>query len=108
MSLIKKIQSVDQESTDLVFGYTRNIQASIKSYNIPLAIYHLCLAYYYYPEYFDRAKHDYFQISEDKETITCIKDSSWVHNPHTIYMKKWILSQSNKIIKWTFKINNNE
>lgn len=104
MSLLKRIKYVDQTTKDAVFGYVRRIEKElIKTNNIPIAITHLFLAYYYFPEYFDKAREDSFEISEDKLTITSIKFCQF--GDHTIFMKYRIDSLSNRTIKWTFKLN---
>ena len=56
--------------------------------------------------YFDNARKDCFKISDDKLTITNIEKIS--DFDHTIYMKHWIDSTSNQIIKWRFKINEHQ
>ena len=105
MASLKRVKSgsVDIKTKNLVFGWIRNVDALIKSNNIPMAIYYLCLAYYYFPEYFHKAREDRFKISDDKLTITCFKNCSYLH--HTIYMKYIIKSMKDNIIKWVFKIN---
>lgn len=104
MPSLKKVKSADNESKDVVFGYVREVDKSMENTNIPAAISCLCLAFYYFPEYFAKAREDKFKISDDKLTIISIDNCSYEN--HSIYMNKWINSQSNKIIKWTFKINN--
>ena len=103
MALLKRIKSIDQKTKDLVLGWIREVEEQVKSRNISLMVSYVCLAHYYIPEYFDKARQDSFMISEDKRRITSI--TNWESEEHTIYMKHWIHSMSNKIAKWTFKIN---
>ena len=80
----------DQKTIDLVYGYIKRLERSLSIRFIPSEIYDVCLEFYYFPEYFDKATEDYFYISDDKLTIKCIDDTSYEY--HTIYMKQWIHS----------------
>ena len=103
MASLSKLKAIDQTSKDAVFGYIKQFEKSLILNNIPMAVYYLCLAYYYFAEYFDKFREDCFKLSDDKWTIKCIKQCH--ADFHTIYMKKWFHSQTNKIIKWTLKMN---
>ena len=100
---LKTAKSVDQKTRDIVYGFVKRMEKSLWFRNIPTEIYELCLAFYFLPEFFDKARRDCFKISDDKLTVTCIKRCNY--NQHTIYMKKWIESTSCCIAKWRFKIN---
>ena len=59
----------------LVFGYVRDIEKSNKLI-IPSLVTHLCLLFYVLSEYFERARSDQFEISEDKLSITRKEEGS--------------------------------
>lgn len=86
----------------IVFGYIREHESTDDAINIPPLVSYKCLKYYCSDEYFSRALEDFFTISNDKMTITNIRNIP-VH-AHTIYCNKWIESLSNVIVKWTFSI----
>ena len=67
-----------------VFGHIREQESLLKLFTIPPIIAYLCIAYFYNPEYFARAREDCFKTSEDKMTITNIKMVGW--GKHRIYM----------------------
>ncbi len=54
-------------------------------------------------EYFDKAKNDYFNISENKMKVKNIKEDIAKFD-HTIYCKQRIKISLNIIAKWTFYI----
>ena len=98
--------SVDQKSRDIVYGFIKRMEKSLSLKNIPSEINDICLAFYYFPEFFDKARPDRFKISADKLTVTNFEYCNvW---SHTIYMKQWIESESHEIVKWTFKISRKE
>ena len=101
MPSLKKIKTADNSSKDTVFGFVRHIEQSSNIGNIPIAIYYLCLAFYYHLRFV--ARKDRFKISHDGLTITNINTCSF--KDHTIFLNQCINSQSSKIIKWKFKIN---
>ena len=101
--MLKKLKAADEADTHLVFGWIRSVEQLMKFDNIPMAIFYLCWVYYHVGEYFYNARKDHFEISNNKSNIRCI--NSICYDDHTIFMKYRVNSMSNKIIKWTFKIN---
>ena len=93
----------DQRVKDLCYGYSKQMEKLFKLSSIPKEIVDIFLMYYYFPEFFDKARKDRFTISADKMTIENIEFST--DHEHTIFMKQWIDSLSNKLIKWRFRIN---
>ena len=101
---LQNIKLVDQRTKDIVYGFIKRMEKSLLLKHIPIEIYDICLAFYYFPEFFNKAREDCFKISDDKLTITAIMDCSY--HKHTIFMKRWIDSNTNIIAKWRFRINN--
>ena len=93
---------MDERDKLLIFGYVRNEEKIQKLSNIPMAILYLCLLYYYEPECFAQARPDCFRISGDGLSITNIKFCSIYE--HSIYLNRWIPSNTDMIYKWIFKI----
>ena len=65
-------KTADERTKCIIFGYFRKQESLLKT-SIPPIICYLCMGYYYNPEYFSRAKEDCFIISDDKLTVTNIK-----------------------------------
>ena len=86
-----------------MYGFIKRTEKSLALKAIPTEIYDIFLAFYYFGEYFDKARDDWFKISDDKLTITSTEHCDYSN--HTIYMKQIFHSLSNEIIEWTFKIN---
>eukprot|EP01084_Bolivina_argentea_P256703 432295_1 len=97
------LQTCDQRTIDIVFGYIKSLEITFKTMHLPQGIKQICLMYYYINEFFSKAQDTLFKISEDKLTITNIRYCSF--GSHTIYGKVWIPSVSKSIHKWTFSIH---
>eukprot|EP01083_Nonionella_stella_P175401 610672_1 len=95
-------KQADDSSKCIVFGYIRWMESSLELSLIPPLVVHTCLAFYYEPEYFDKARPDCFKISDDKLQVENIDD--WCGYQHTIYCAHSIDSMCNATIRWTFKM----
>eukprot|EP01084_Bolivina_argentea_P152868 266584_1 len=107
-NLISKAKHADIDVSHLIFGYCRKMeQYNAIHINIIPLIKYIIVLYYWQQEYFNKLGTD-INVSNDKTTITkdiaSDKDhiSGWMN---TTYGKNCINSISNKIVKWTFKIN---
>ena len=103
MDSLQSVKCADQRAKDIVYGFIKHMEQSLALRAIPTEIYDIFLAFYYFGEYFYKAREDCFKISDDKSTITCIKDCSYTN--HTIYLEQIIPSLSKEIISWTFRVN---
>eukprot|EP01084_Bolivina_argentea_P173911 301252_1 len=103
MSTLQQTKKANDKIKCTVFGYIREHDGS-ESFRVPLLISYTCLAYYYIPEFISKAREDYFEISDDKMTVTLNNDRCDVSN-HTIYCHQSIPSTYNIIAKWTFITN---
>ena len=93
----------DSRSEHIVFGYLRNMDSIFSlSSHIPPLVSHLCLRFYYIFECIDRVRTDCFKISDDRLTVTNIKQCGY---DHTIFLCKWIESTSKSIVTWKFERN---
>ena len=73
MASVKTGKKADKRSNLIAFGYLRKQESRHKLSSIPPIIAYLCIAYFYNPEYFAKAREDCFIISDDKLKITNIK-----------------------------------
>eukprot|EP01084_Bolivina_argentea_P266920 452909_1 len=104
MSLLKKAKHASKRINKyIVFGYIHEHEMT-ESVTIPLLISYMGLSYYYIPEYFSKARTDYFEISSDSLTVRNIGEHCST-SIHSIYCNQWIHSNSKIMAKWTFKIN---
>ena len=100
------VSTIDQRTKDIVNGYIKTVNKSLfvstdnPYYNIPSGVLLICLIYYFDPEYFEKLGND-IKVSMDKKISTHTSDGAWTNNS---FGHQWINSQSNDIIKWTFKI----
>ena len=103
MEPLRNARSTDGKSQSIVFGYVREMESSFAISEVASLIINIILGFYYHEEYITEYVKEFFQISQDRLTITNIKDI--YTNFHSIYLNQWIESTSKAIIKWTFKIN---
>ena len=105
-SVAPELNTVDEETQLIVFGYIRLHQKLLlpTKYNIfkeiPSSIISICIFYYYIYEEFEIAGKDIL-TSNDKLTIIKQKDN-W---NNTTYGKMTIKSTDKCICKWKIKIN---
>ena len=99
MTEVSKADTIDDQTQALVYGYIRNYS---NLNNIPTILIQICLLYLWCIESFDRCTFD-LEITDDCKKVQ--KRSS--HNcwNNICYGKVSICSTSNKLVKWTFKIN---
>ena len=71
----KVVGNADQRAKDIVYGYVRKMEKSLKLSPIPAEMSNLCLLFYYFPELFYNARSDYFKISEDDLTLMHFNNS---------------------------------
>ena len=71
---LQNVKFADKRTRSIVYGFIRRIENSLSISNIPTEIYDIFLAFYYCPEFFDKARLDCFKISDDKLKITNIKE----------------------------------
>eukprot|EP01084_Bolivina_argentea_P128978 227882_1 len=94
-------KNVDAKTKNLVFGFIRNVMELLPdSYNIPPLVMHICITFYYNPEYFDKIGH-WIDISDDRLTV-CNNNNftNTVYGRFTIDCKN-----NNNVYKWSFIIN---
>ena len=103
INVLKKVQKADDRDKLLIFGWIRDIESILKLVNIPMPITYLVLIYFTEGEYFAEARKDHFKITEEGLKITNIKFCSIYE--HSIYMYKWIKSNTNNIWQWRFEID---
>ena len=96
-------KSADSKSNHIVFGYIHEIESQLNLQEITSLIIHIILGFYYQNEFITKYRKDCFEVSEDKLTITNIKQVGFL--AHSIYFNQWIESTSQLIVKWTFKMN---
>ena len=98
--------AADQKTKDIVQGYVRKNQSLLPFqqnpyYNIPQLVTHLCILYYYIPEFFEISGKN-LVISDNGNLITRINQSSW---DCTAFGHNVIPSMKNNFIyKWYVKI----
>ena len=97
-------KSADPRSKSIVFGYIHCIVKNLTEYKLPLALKHLCLAYYYcHGEYF--TKHgDHIKLSKSRNIAYGTTDSGTIN---TVYGNQAIslYDGSIKEYQWTFKVS---
>ena len=71
--------------------------------SIPMIILYLTSAFYHIPEFIDKFRPGYLEISDDKLTITNIKHCPLDQQGN--YLHEWIPSATENIFTWTFLIN---
>ena len=102
MSLVlTKLKKIGNRYKLIVFGFIRNQQNQLSLSNIPTLITYLCLGYYYHATYFQKYSKN-IKISNDKMTVTALKNMNGLKHACT---NIWIESISKKIAKWKVKIN---
>lgn len=84
-------------------GYTREQSKSFKMKIMPLMLIKIISIFYHVADKFAKANDEYIDISEDKLTITSIKNDLYLLN--STYLEAWFKSKSKQMITWTFKIN---
>ncbi len=92
-------KEASESTKSVVYGYLRRIYPLFSD-----LVFYICLMYYYESEYFDKCGEGHI-ISDDKRTVTRSVFGVW---NSTVYCHKWINSNTNNIITWTFKIAKNE
>lgn len=68
-SLMKRLANINQTDKDVTFGYMRRAQKSYKCLNIPIALSHICLLYFYQFDYFAECGLN-MKINEGKDIVT--------------------------------------
>ena len=102
MAALQTVKNARQITIDVVFGYFR-----LQNLNIPKGIKLICLKYYNENiEWFSGFREDCFKVSDDKMTITNIKNCDF--DNHTIFGNVWIPSTSKTVSKWTLNITTNK
>lgn len=104
MQSLQSLKWVDQKCKDIVYGFIKQMEKSLKLKTIPFEIFNIFLAFYYGCEYFNKSMEGSFKISDDRLSITANEDCA-DDNYHTIYMNQSVESLSEEIICWTFKVN---
>ena len=105
---LEDIKNIDQETTDIVYGYIRESQKLFSTkhdsfYIISDLIISSILLFYRTTEYFCKAGEGITISGNNKNIITKTGNQhSW---SNTSYCFNWIESKSNKIITWTFKLD---
>ena len=100
MSSLQRVKEIDQMSADLVLGYIKNAESLLQLQNVPLLVSYRILLFYYLKEYFAKSGKG-MEISQDKLMIIKRNGAGWIN---TTYLKRWIDSESKKILRWKFKI----
>ena len=100
---LKLIKQIPKPVRYLIFGVCRKTEKELSSI-IPLMIQYFVLLYYYHHDYFSEAYKDY-KISANKLTVSKMSGFELGSN---IFCNKWYESMSNRIIKWTFYMNQME
>lgn len=75
-SLTKKLQFISDWEKDLVFGYCRHIQKSLRSLQIPMAISRLCLVYHHEYDFFNHCSKD-IEINAQKDSVIRLNHNMW-------------------------------
>eukprot|EP01084_Bolivina_argentea_P118376 210050_1 len=104
MSSLQQLKYVNKKFKYCVFGYIRESESKLELPPIPMLISYICLSYYYFADFFSKAREDHFKISNDKLTITNIKYCDYRN--HSIFLNEWIDATSNTIVTWTFTFKN--
>ena len=99
------LNKVDEDTRNLLNGFTRNIQKSM-TLTIPDPIIFIILSFYYFPEYFKDFAQSIFQYvgnnKDDKKIIKSISDNRpW----SSIYGNVLISSHKKQKYVWKFRIN---
>ena len=103
-SKMKTHKLIPDKFKHIAFGYTRQSEKEYDIPNLPKVVIYLVLGYFFHGEYFEKCGDD-LQISDDKMTVkrtTLPRRLRRFWN--TAYGKLWIPLDSNKVTKWTFKI----
>ena len=105
MTTLKRLKSIPNTSKHATFGYIREMEHQLALSNIPVMINYLCLGYYFHGEYFEKAGND-LSITNDKMSVTRITAPIYgARNRTTAYGKQWVELNTQKTIKWKFKID---
>ena len=105
MSLLKLGNRVvrNKYTKNLVMGYIRDSESSLHLEAVPMMISYLISIFYHISEHITKVRDDCHQISDDKLTVTNIKQCRL--NQQGIYLNEWVQSMSNMTFTWTFLIN---
>ena len=104
MTPFNKLKLLPKTVKYLVSGYIHQKQTQNASSKDPLLIIYLVLRYFFDGEYFEKAGND-LEISDDGMSIERITQPSASNSlSNTVYGSKWIESNSNKLVRWKFKI----
>lgn len=87
----------------LVYGYLRMQTKLIKHMEIPEDIMNICLILYHIKSFFFTAG-GHCNIDEDKTTVTCVRDDSFVSRPNCCYGSVIMPSISCKDIEYKYKV----
>ena len=76
MSLLKKVQALNQMDADIVMGYTRRVEhLHYSDSRITSSVSYVCLLYYSDSDYFDQCG-DGAEINDKKDTVNIIEPGS--------------------------------
>ena len=99
----ENIKRIDENEKKLVFGYIRQMQKSLHINHIHDLVIYTCLLFYSIPECFEIYQSGIIGLLSNKTSITKIgTKSDW---DNITYGHQLIKSNTNHIIKWTFKIH---
>lgn len=104
MSAFKISKKANEPTKMLIYGFIKAAQKELNILlnNIPIPIQQYIVAYYYLHEYFYKAPDNHFEISDNKLTITNIKNTP---HQYQVWMNQSVSSLSDNIFTWRFKIN---
>ena len=100
MSTVDPLQNsraADYKSHHVVFGYVHDMELELQLMEIASLIINVILGFYYNPEFITKYLDEYFKVSDDRLTITNIKEIDVCE--HGIYLNQWIESTSKSITK---------
>ena len=103
MESLINAKSADSRSKRIIHGYIHRSEIQLKLPEIASLIINIILGFYYSGEFISKFLDKYFEVSQDKLTITNLREIEF--EEHTIYLNQWIESMSKAIVRWTFKIN---
>ena len=100
-----KLNSINSEIRDSVFGYVRSMEKQLSLCNVPALISYITLDYYYHNEYFAKYGKQ-VKLSNNNMTVTKQEtlETKCSHQNKT-YGNIWIGSICPQIVKWTLRVS---
>ena len=76
MSLLKKLQKIDDQTKYAVYGWLRKAEEELNLNHIPLMISSICILYYHMEEIFQLIPY-HIKLSDDNKCITKLSTFGW-------------------------------